>query len=110
MTEQVEQSEQARHKLCQQLQISPDFEGIRRYVTTLAQRQRQAIVQRWESIIVRGQRCASQNQLNGILVANQQRRTREALAILRGNGTSSESYSHSGAHQQEQMVHSLGKV
>lgn len=110
LTQQVETTEQARRTICQRLDIRADIEGIQAFVKQIDASAKTNIIKLWQRITVLGQHCANQNQLNGILVAHQQRRTREALNILRGHFDVGNRYSNKGAQESEQPQQSLGKV
>lgn len=107
---QIEQLEQQRHGLCQQLNISGDFASIKTYLAGVSSRLVQRLEQQWDKIRSLGQQCANQNQVNGLLVAHQQRHTQQALAILRGVVGNEELYSASGSQQSAELQHSLGRV
>ena len=107
---QIEQLEKQRHALGAQLKINSDFASIREYIAAVSTRLLARFEQQWDKIITLGNQCASQNQLNGILVAHQQRHTQQVLAILRGETGSNEVYSATGSHQALDQQHSLGHV
>ena len=110
LTQQVEASENTRQTLCGQLNISANIDGIQAYIKHIDATAKTNIIKLWQRITILGQHCSSQNQLNGILVAHQQRRAREALNILRGHFEIGNRYSNKGAQESEQPRHSLGKV
>ena len=107
----IEQLERQRFAVCKQLNIDIDFASIQAYLDGISAVLVERLEQQWNTIITLGSQCASQNQLNGILVAHQQRHTQQALAILRGISGNSEVYSASGSQQQViDQQHSLGRV
>lgn len=110
LTQHVETTEQDRRVICRALNISANIEGVQALVKHIDAKTRTNIIKLWQRITMLGQHCANQNQVNGILVAHQQRRTREALNILRGHFDVGNSYSNKGAQESEQLQHSLGKV
>ena len=110
LTQQVEASEKIRQQICSRLNISANIDGIQAYIKHIDASAKTTIIKLWQRITILGQHCAIQNQLNGILVAHQQRRAREALNILRGHFDIGNRYSNKGAQESEQPRHSLGKV
>jgi flagellar biosynthesis/type III secretory pathway chaperone len=107
----IEQLEKQRQAACRQLNIGCDFASIQALLNRIAKPLAARLEQQWDTIIRLGGECASQNQVNGILVAHQQRHAQQALAILRGITGNSEVYSASGAQQQVvDQQHSLGRV
>lgn len=110
LSAEIEQLETQRHALCSQLQINNDFTSIQAFLTRVSGKVAARFEQQWNSIISLGNQCATQNQLNGILVAHQQRRTQQTLAILRGIAGGSEVYSAKGSQQKHDYQHSLGRV
>ena len=110
LTQQVEASEQVRQTLCNKLNISANIDGIQAYIKNIDATSKVTIIKLWQRITILGQHCASQNQINGILVAHQQRHAREALNILRGHFEHDNRYSKKGAQETEQPRHTLGKV
>lgn len=110
LSSQIEQIEQQRHTLCSQLNIDCDFVGIENYLAIISGKLLPRLEQLWDQINTFGSQCASQNQVNGILLAHQQRHAQQALAILRGVSGGDELYSASGSQQTIDYQHSLGRV
>lgn len=110
LSAQIEQLEQQRHGLCSQLNIQSDFASIKTYITGVSGKLLARLEQQWDTISTLGSQCTSQNQVNGILVANQHRHAQQALAILRGVTGDDETYSASGSQQVLDQQHSLGRV
>lgn len=110
LTTQVEQAEKLRQSLCVQLQIKPDKQGMQHWLKTRPVEMQQQVTSLWQQITHLGQKCSSQNQINGILVAHLQRHTRDALAILRGAVTEQDSYSQTGIHENKQNQKIIAKA
>jgi flagella synthesis protein FlgN len=111
LSTEIEQLERRRIALCKQLNIKSDFSSIQTYLSGISAALVTRLEKLWDSIVTLGNECASQNQVNGILVAHQQRHTQQALTILRGITGSSEVYSATGSQQQViDQQHSLGRV
>jgi flagellar biosynthesis/type III secretory pathway chaperone len=110
LTAQVEHAEQLRQSLCAKLQIAPDKQGIQQWLKTKSIRIQQQVSALWKRITYLGQKCSTQNQINGILVAHQQRHTQDALSILRGAVTGQESYSETGAQENKQNQQIIAKA
>ena len=110
LTAKVEQAEKQRQFLCQQLQISPDKQGIQRWLKTKPTDIQQQVATLWKRITYLGQKCETQNQINGIMVAHLQRRAQDALSILRGAVSGEDSYSQTGAHENKQKQKIIAKA
>lgn len=110
LTAQVEQAEQLRQEHCTQLQITPDKQGIQQWLQTKPVVLQQQISALWKHVTYLGQKCSTQNQINGILVAHLQRHTQDALSILRGAVAGQDSYSQTGSHENKQDQHIIAKA
>lgn len=110
LSAEIEQLETQRLALCQQLQIHSDFTSINAFLGGLSSKLATRFEQQWDTIIRLGKECSDQNQVNGILVAHQQRHTQQALALLRGISGQNEVYSARGAQQIQDRQLSLGRV
>ena len=110
LTTQVEQAEQLRQSQCIQLQISPDKKGIQQWLKTKPVVIQRQISTLWKNVTYLGQKCSTQNQINGILVAHLQRHTQDALSILRGAVAGQDSYSETGSHENKQDQHIIAKA
>jgi len=110
LTAKVEQAEQCRQSLCLQLQISPDKRGIQGWLKTKPVELQQQVATLWKRITYLGQKCETQNQVNGIMVAHLQRRAQDALAILRGAVSGQDNYSQTGAHENKQNQKIIAKA
>jgi len=110
LTANVEQAEKQRQLLCRQLQIPPDKHGIQDWLKTKPVEMQQQVATLWKRITYLGQKCETQNQINGIMVAHLQRRAQDALAILRGAVPGQDSYSQTGAHENKQNQKIIAKA
>ena len=110
LTTQVEQAEQLRQSHCKQLQINPDKKAIQQWLKTKPAVLQQQVSSLWKHITYLGQKCSTQNQINGILVAHLERHTQDALSILRGAVTGQDSYSETGSHENKQDQHIIAKA
>jgi flagella synthesis protein FlgN len=110
LTAQVEQAEQLRQTHCTQLQMTPDKKGLQQWLVNQPANLRQQIAELWKRISYLGQKCNTQNQINGILVAHLQRHTQDALSILRGAVTGQDSYSQKGAPENKQQQKIIAKA
>jgi flagellar biosynthesis/type III secretory pathway chaperone len=54
------------------------------------------LLRAWDQVVELSRGCATQNQINGVVLAHQQRRTQAALRILRGHDGQNEIYSATG--------------
>jgi len=98
LTQRIEQSEQTRLSVCADLNIKPDKASLGKWLRTQPKTAQQHVAKLWKRITFLGEQCATQNQINGILVAHQQRHTQDALAILRGVVAEQDEYSEKGKH------------
>ena len=110
LTQQIELAEQKRLTLCEQLQIEPDKKALQHWLKDKPAPLKKTIAKLWQRIAYLGQKCATQNQLNGILVNHQERHAREALAVLRGAVAGQEQYSEKGAHDNKTSTHVIAKA
>ena len=110
LTAQVEQAERCRLSQCDKLQIEPDKQGIQQWLKAKPVALQQQVSTLWKRISYLGQKCNSQNQINGILVAHLQRHTQDALTILRGAVAGQDSYSQSGNHENETNKQIIAKA
>ncbi len=110
LTAHVEQAEKLRQSLCVQLQITPDKRGMQHWLKTQSVEIQQQVTSLWQQITRLGQKCNSQNQINGILVAHLQRHTQDALAVLRGAVTGQDSYSQTGSPENKQNQKIIAKA
>jgi flagellar biosynthesis/type III secretory pathway chaperone len=110
LTAQVEQAEHLRQTHCIQLEISPDKKGILYWLSDKPASTKKQIAELWKRITYLGQKCSNQNQINGILVANLQRHTQDALSILRGAVSGQESYSENGSPENKQQQNIIAKA
>ena len=70
----------------------------------------QKIAKYWKRITYLGQKCTTQNQINGIMVAHQQRFTQDALSVLRGMVSGQDEYSEKGMQENKFNNNIIGKV
>lgn len=110
LTAQVEQAERLRQSQCGLLKITPDKQGIQLWLKSRPVALQKQVSTLWQQITYLGQKCSTQNQINGILVAHLQRHTQDALSILRGAITGQESYSQTGVHENKQNKHIIAKA
>lgn len=106
----VEKTEQQRQAICGELNISPDLNGLNTIRRSLPAKISAQVASLWDKITELGHECASQNMLNGVLLSHQQRRTRNALSVLRGAVESGNVYSQKGATELQEYQNSLGHV
>ena len=110
LSAEIEQLEKQRQAICQTLQIDKDFTSIKSFLSRLSNKVAAKFEQQWNTITSLSNQCASQNQVNGILVAHQQRRAQQALALLRGITGHNELYSAKGSQQTHDRQVTLGRV
>jgi flagellar biosynthesis/type III secretory pathway chaperone len=64
----------------------------------------------WDAIMALAADCERLNKLNGIVLANQQRRAQTLLAILRNETAASDVYAANGNREGQQNSHSLARA
>ena len=109
LTQGIELAEQSRVKACAELNISPDKAALGKWLKTQPKIIQQHIAKLWKRITFLGQKCATQNQINGILVAHQHRHAQDALCILRGVA-GPDDYSEKGKQDTQFSHNVIGKV
>lgn len=107
---QIEQQEALRRVLLEKHQLpfgKTSLEILSRHVS------KNAIVEllrTWDKIVNLSQACSTQNQINGVILAHQQRRTQMALRILRGQCEYNEIYSSSGNKQEQFSQNTIARI
>ena len=110
LTRQIEHVEKNRINICAGLYIQPDKKSLGKWLKTQPKNVQQQIAKRWKRITYLGQKCTTQNQINGIMVAHQQRFTQDALSILRGTDGGQDEYSEKGLQKNKFSQNIIGKV
>lgn len=110
LSEKIDELEHQRYSLYQHLNINADFNSVQTYLNGISAKLLPRLSRQWDQINELGSQCASQNQVNGILLAHRQRHTQQALSILRGSDGDEELYSSNGSQQVIDSQHSLGRV
>jgi len=110
LTQKIEVAEQHRVGICTELNIQPDKKSLGIWLQTQPKLIKQQIAKRWKRITYLGQKCTTQNQINGIMVAHQQRFTRDALSVLRGTVSGQDEYSEKGMQENQFGQNIIGKV
>jgi len=110
LTQQIERAEQTRVRVCADLNIQADKKSLVKWLKTQPRGIQQQIAKLWKRITYLGQKCTTQNQINGIMVAHQQRFTQDALSILRGTVSGQDEYSEKGMQENKFSHNTIGKV
>lgn len=110
LTRLIETGEQQRQAICTELQITPDLAGLQQLNLEISPRAGKQLTNLWHQITKLGNECATQNQLNGILLNHQQKRTLRALSALRSIVETDQIYSDKGATEIREYQSSLGHV
>ena len=110
LTGRIEQLETERRQYCRHLQFGPDKKSLQKWLAHNNVPDKHRIAQYWKNISYLGQKCSTQNRLNGILVAHMERHTRDALNILRGVLSEPEAYSNKGSHDTSQVKQIIAKA
>ncbi len=110
LTQQIENVEQRRVSICADLNIQPDKKSLGLWLKTQPKAIQQQIAKRWKRITYLGQKCTTQNQINGIMVVHQQRFTQDAISILRGTVSGQDEYSENGMQENKSSHNIIGKV
>jgi len=106
----LEDLEKERHALLLAAGLDFDTNGIMAYLKrdTSQTKNKTAII--WQQIEDLTRQCRKQNQLNGIILEKNRRRTEKALAILKGQSPQVGTYTASGETCNNQFRHSLAKA
>ena len=110
LTQKIENTEQIRIGICADLNIQPDKNSLGKWLKSQPKTIQQQVAKHWKRITYLGQKCATQNQINGIMVAHQQRFTQDALSILRGTDGGQDEYSEKGMQKNKFNHNIIGKV
>lgn len=110
LTQKIEAAEQNRMAICANLNIQPDKKSLGQWLKTQPKTIQQQIAKRWKRITYIGQKCTTQNQINGIMVAHQQRFTQDALSVLRGTDGGQDEYSNKGMQENKFGHNIIAKV
>ena len=68
------------------------------------------LLRAWDKVVTLSHNCSTQNQINGVILAHQQRRTQTALRILRGQGEYNEIYSANGNKQEQFNQNTIARI
>lgn len=106
----IEQCEQQRRKLLDQYQLGYDANSMAQLSRHLPRELVRELASVWQRIAAQGQQCKELNEINGIVLAHQQRRAITTLRILRGQTTHAELYSARGNSLTDFDQHSLARI
>ncbi|HEB87501.1 MAG TPA: flagellar protein FlgN [Gammaproteobacteria bacterium] len=106
----LEDLEKERHALLLAAGLDFDRNGIMAYLQRGTPRTRSETATLWQQIETLTHRCRKQNQINGIMLEKNRRRTEKALAILKGQTPQTATYTASGETCHTQPRHSLAKA
>ncbi|MBI3560106.1 MAG: flagellar protein FlgN [Gammaproteobacteria bacterium] len=109
-TQAIERCEQQRRELLDKHQLGSDSQSMARLARQLPAHTVRELALAWQTIRQQGQDCKQQNQINGIVLAHQQRRTQTALRILRGQIADNEVYSAHGDKYSELNQRTLARI
>ncbi|VAX12602.1 hypothetical protein MNBD_GAMMA24-243 [hydrothermal vent metagenome] len=106
----LEDLEHERHELLLAAGLDFDSNGIMAYLQRGTSQTRNETAAIWQQIETLTHQCRKQNQINGIMLEKNRRRTERALAILKGQTPQTATYSASGEACHNQQRHSLAKA
>jgi flagella synthesis protein FlgN len=109
-TNAIELCEQQRRKLLDHYQLGYDVNSMAQLSRHLPRELVRELAGVWQRIATKGQQCKEQNEINGIVLAHQQRRALTTLRILRGQTTHAELYSARGNSLTDFDQHSLARI
>lgn len=110
LTTLIEHSESQRRTFFASLNLSADTKGMAQLAQSIARPQVRELAKLWQEILQTSQTCQQQNQINGIVLAHQQRRAMLLLQILRGQTNQTTLYSARGNKESEFAQHSLARI
>lgn len=106
----LEDLEKERHALLLAAGLDFDSNGIMAYLQRNTSQARNESAAIWQQIEDLTHRCRRQNQINGIILEKNRRRTEKALAILKGQIPQAGTYTASGETCKSQPRHSLARA
>ncbi len=106
----LEDLEKERHALLLAAGLDFDSNGIMAYLERDSSRTGNETAATWQQIETLTHQCRKQNQINGIILEKNRRRTEKALAILKGQTPQATTYTASGETCHSQSRNSLAKA
>ncbi len=106
----LEDLEKERHALLLAAGLDFDRNGIMAYLQRKTSQTRNETGALWQQIETLTHQCRRQNQINGIMLEKNRRRTEKALAILKGQTPQTATYTATGETCHTQPRHSLAKA
>ncbi|NOZ38514.1 MAG: flagellar protein FlgN [Gammaproteobacteria bacterium] len=106
----LEDLEKERHALLLAAGLDFDSNGIMAYLQRGTSQTKNETAATWQQIEILTHRCRKQNQINGIMLEKNRRRTEKALAILKGQTPQIATYTANGETCHSQQSHSLAKA
>ena len=106
----LEDLEKERHTLLLAAGLDFDSSGIMAYLQREPSPVNDETAAIWQQIETLTRQCRKQNQINGIILEKNRRRTEKALAILKGQSSQVATYTASGEACRSQSRHSLAKA
>jgi len=111
LTDMLEQLEQERLTLLKHAGLDLQQTGLMAYFNQHAQTSgNDDLAQLWQRIRTATRDCERLNQINGIIIEKQKRRTESTLALLKGQPTQTELYSSQGESVSHRATTALGKA
>jgi flagellar biosynthesis/type III secretory pathway chaperone len=109
LTEQINDVDQQRGQLLQQLGVQNNKHELDELAATAGQ-QIDGFAENWQQIELLITQCADKNQVNGIILGNNRRNVETRLSILRGQPTTTDSYTNTGKKSSDPDSRSLAHV
>ena len=106
----LEDLEKERHELLLAAGLDFDSNGIMAYLQRNKAQTKDDSTAVWRQIETLTKQCRKQNQINGIILEKNRRRTEKALAILKGQIPQAGTYTASGETCKSQPRHSLARA
>jgi len=106
----LEDLEKERHALLLAAGLDFDSNGIMTYLERNRSRTKNETATTWQQIESLTRQCRKQNQINGIILEKNRRRTEKALAILKGQTPQPTTYTANGETCHNQSRNSLAKA
>ncbi len=106
----LEDLEKERHALLLAAGLDFDSNGIMAYLQRGTSQIKNETAAIWQQIETLTHQCRKQNQINGIMLEKNRRRTEKALAILKGQTPQIATYTANGETCHSQQCHSLAKA
>ena len=110
VADQLEKQSHARDHLLHAGGHGPGPQGLQSFIASAEPHMQRELSSLWQDLAQLLKQCREENQINGGVIEGSQRSIREALAILRGDPQTNETYGKAGKAINEPSSHCIAKV